>query len=459
MNISKFWKSSLGFSFFTFISRIFGYLRDLVLSSNLGASSIHDIFVVVFRIPNVFRSFFGEGAMSQSLVPSIIEANKQQTKFLNQVFTLLVLVLSVFVILVGIFPSVFVSLFAPGFISDPSKFTDSTYFLRMVFPYILLISLVAFFGAVQNSKKHFQIVAATPIIFNITLILFAVSFTDLSLNVIGASILIAGFLQLLLNLFYTINLGYFPTLDFKFDPALLKIFFNRLLPAIFAAGIYQINILVDTVFASFLITGSPTWLYLSERIIQLPLGMFGVAIALVSLPNITELFKANDSKGLNKNIWVGFISVLLIGFGAFLGLYFLSEPIIKLLFERGEFVSFDTTQTASSLLAYAFGLPFLMSNKFFNSIYFAIAKTRMVMWLGLASLLMNIIFNYVFVYIFDLSHVGIALATSISGIVVFCLSVIWLSFYKLFSKNALLSAIIILLIMLFFISATYQING
>lgn len=430
-----------------------------MLSSNLGASSIHDIFVVVFRIPNVFRSFFGEGAMSQSLVPSIIEANKQQTKFLNQVFTLLVLVLSVFVILVGLFPSVFVSLFAPGFISDPSKFTDSTYFLRMVFPYILLISLVAFFGAIQNSKKHFQIVAATPIIFNITLILFAVSFTDLSLNVIGASVLIAGFLQLLLNLFYTINLGYFPTLDFKFDPALLKTFFNRLLPAIFAAGIYQINILVDTVFASFLITGSPTWLYLSERIIQLPLGMFGVAIALVSLPNITELFKANDSKGLNKNIWVGFISVLLIGFGAFLGLYFLSEPIIKLLFERGEFVSFDTTQTASSLLAYAFGLPFLMSNKFFNSIYFAIAKTRMVMWLGLTSLLMNIIFNYVFVYIFDLSHVGIALATSISGIVVFCLSVIWLSFYKLFSKNALLSAIIILLIMLFFVSNTYQING
>jgi len=459
LNISKFWKSSLGFSFFTFISRIFGYLRDLVLSSNLGASNIHDIFVVVFRIPNVFRSFFGEGAMSQSLVPSIIEANKQQTKFLNQVFTLLVLVLSVFVILVGLFPSVFVSLFAPGFISDPSKFTDSTYFLRMVFPYILLISLVAFFGAIQNSKKHFQIVAATPIIFNITLILFAVSFTDLSLNVIGASILIAGFLQLLLNLFYTINLGYFPTLDFKFDPALLKTFFNRLLPAIFAAGIYQINILVDTVFASFLITGSPTWLYLSERIIQLPLGMFGVAIALVSLPNITELFKANDSKGLNKNIWVGFISVLLIGFGAFLGLYFLSEPIIKLLFERGEFVSFDTMQTASSLLAYAFGLPFLMSNKFFNSIYFAISKTRMVMWLGLVSLLMNIIFNYVFVYIFDLNHVGIALATSISGIVVFCLSVIWLCFYKLFSKNALLSAIIILLIMLFFVSATYQING
>lgn len=430
-----------------------------MLSSNLGASSIHDIFVVVFRIPNVFRSFFGEGAMSQSLVPSIIEANKQQTKFLNQVFTLLVLVLSVFVILVGLFPSVFVSLFAPGFISDPSKFTDSAYFLRIVFPYILLISLVAFFGAIQNSKKHFQIVAATPIIFNITLILFAVSFTDLSLNVIGASVLIAGFLQLLLNLFYTINLGYFPTLDFKFDPALLKTFFNRLLPAIFAAGIYQINILVDTVFASFLITGSPTWLYLSERIIQLPLGMFGVAIALVSLPNITELFKANDSKGLNKNIWVGFISVLLIGFGAFLGLYFLSEPIIKLLFERGEFVSFDTMQTASSLLAYAFGLPFLMSNKFFNSIYFAIAKTRMVMWLGLVSLLMNIIFNYVFVYIFDLNHVGIALATSISGIVVFCLSVIWLCFYKLFSKNALLSAIIILLIMLFFVSTTYQING
>ena len=203
MNISRFWKSSFGFSFFTFISRIFGYLRDLVLSSSLGASNIHDIFVVVFRIPNVFRSFFGEGAMSQSLVPSILEAKKNQKKFLNQVFTLLFTVLSLFVIIVLCFPSLFVALFAPGFLSEGNKFDNSSYFLRLVFPYILLISVVAFLGAIQNSNKQFQAVAATPIIFNITLIIFALSVSELSLTVIGISILVAGLMQLILNLWVT----------------------------------------------------------------------------------------------------------------------------------------------------------------------------------------------------------------------------------------------------------------
>ena len=129
-------------------------------------------------------------------------------------------------------------------------------------------------GAIQNSNKQFQAVAATPIIFNITLIIFALSVSELSLTVIGISILVAGLIQLILNLWITFKLNYFPSLDFNFDFTLLSSFFNRLLPAIFAAGIYQINILVDTIFASFLPAGSPTWLYLSERIIQLPLGMF-----------------------------------------------------------------------------------------------------------------------------------------------------------------------------------------
>ena len=450
MNIPKFWKSSLGFSFFTFVSRIFGYLRDLVLSSNLGASTIHDIFVVIFRIPNVFRSFFGEGAMSQSLVPSIIEANQHQTRFLNQVFTLLLCILALFVLCVELFPAFFVTLFA-----DLDTLNNSTNFLRLIFPYILLISLVAFFGAIQNSKKYFQVVAATPIIFNITLILFALSFSNLTLGVIGASILIAGALQLMLNVLYTAKLGYLPAFDFSFDASLLHTFFNRLLPAIFAAGIYQINILVDTIFASFLVTGSPTWLYLSERIIQLPLGMFGVAIALVSLPNITELFKDKKSQELLKSTMTGFASVSLIGFGAFLGLYFLSEPIIQMLFQRGEFLYSDTLQTSSSLLAYAFGLPFLMSNKFFNSIYFAVAKTKLVLWLGVFSLLLNIIFNYVFVYMFELEHVGIALATSIASIFVFTVSVAWLSLNKFFNKGAVLLAIAFIIFIAILISNTY----
>lgn len=175
MNISRFWKASAGFSFFTLISRVFGYVRDLLFSSLLGASTIHDIFVVVFKIPNVFRSFFGEGALSQSLTPSIIEANVRVEKLLNQVFSLLFITLLTFVSLVMIFPNIFINLFAPGFISDVEKYQSAVSFLQLVFPYIMIVSFVAFFGAYQNSKKKFQIVAATPIIFNLTLIIFALS--------------------------------------------------------------------------------------------------------------------------------------------------------------------------------------------------------------------------------------------------------------------------------------------
>ena len=170
MKISNFWKSSASFSLLTLVSRVFGYVRDLIFTNYLGAGSIHDIFVVIFKIPNVFRSFFGEGALSQSLTPSIIEARAKTNKFLNQVFTILFISLVLFVFVVEIFPQFFVNIFAPGFSANDQKFDESVGFLRLVFPYILLISIVAFFGAIQNSKKYFNVVAATPILFNLSLI-------------------------------------------------------------------------------------------------------------------------------------------------------------------------------------------------------------------------------------------------------------------------------------------------
>jgi putative peptidoglycan lipid II flippase len=237
LKISNFWKSSASFSLLTLVSRVFGYVRDLIFTNYLGAGSIHDIFVVIFKIPNVFRSFFGEGALSQSLTPSIIEARAKTNKFLNQVFTILFISLVLFVFVVEIFPQFFVNIFAPGFSANDQKFDEAVGFLRLVFPYILLISIVAFFGAIQNSKKHFNVVAATPILFNLSLIVFAVLNNQLTLQVIGISILCAGIIQLMLNAFVTMRLSYFPKFDFNFDKKLLSSFFSRLLPAVFAAGI------------------------------------------------------------------------------------------------------------------------------------------------------------------------------------------------------------------------------
>ncbi len=430
MKISSFWKSSASFSLLTLVSRVFGYVRDLIFTNYLGAGSIHDIFVVIFKIPNVFRSFFGEGALSQSLTPSIIEARTKTNKFLNQVFTILFISLVLFVLVVEIFPQFFVNIFAPGFSANEQKFDEAVRFLRLVFPYILLISIVAFFGAIQNSKKHFNVVAATPILFNLSLIVFAVLNNQLTLQVIGISILCAGIIQLMLNAFVIMRLSYLPKFDFKFDKELLSSFFSRLLPAVFAAGIYQLNVLVDTIFASFLSTGSPTWLYLSDRLIQFPMGLFGVAIALVALPDITELYIKKDSKNLNKTFLRGSLSTLLLGLATMIFYLLFSAEIISLLFKRGEFQEFDVAMTSASLVAYAYALPFLLNSKFFNSIFFATSKTKFVLLLGIVSLLINLLLNYLFIFVFGMGHVGLALATTCAALIVWLLSIIFLIYLR-----------------------------
>ena len=424
--MSKIWQSSAGFSFFTLISRIFGYLRDLVLTSLLGASSAHDVFVVIFRIPNVFRSFFGEGALAQSLVPSIIEVKENLNSFLNQIFTLLFVTLLSFVTIAELFPSFFISIFAPGFYEDPDKYHSASDFLRVVFPYILLISFTAFFGAIQNSKKIFQIVAATPIIFNITLICFALFSNEFNLHILGIAILIAGLIQLGINFIVVVYFNYFPKIVLNFDKEILRSFFNKLIPAFFAAGIYQLNVLVDTIFASFLITGSPTWLYLSERLIQFPLGLFGVAVALVALPNITELFLEKKMEELTYQCRKLLKVLFFLGLFCVLGAFLFGELAIKLLFLRGEFTSFDVGMTFLALQGYAFSMLFILPQKFFNSIFFAISKANMVVVTGLVSLISNIIFNYYFIYQLDYGHFGLALATSISSGIIFLFSYIWL---------------------------------
>ena len=397
-----------------------------MFSSILGANVIHDIFVVIFKIPNVFRSFFGEGALSQSLTPSILEAKQNLYNFLNQIFTMLFLALVTFVVFVELFPELFVSIFAPGFQDNETKFLAATEFLTYVFPYILLISLVAFLGAVQNSKKSFQVVAATPILFNLTLIIFAFLSETLSLEVIGTAVIVAGVIQLILNLYFTNTLGYFPSFTKKYDTRILNSFFSRFFPAILAAGVYQLNVLVDTIFASFLISGSPTWLYLSDRLIQFPMGLFGVAIALVALPDLTEQLLNKNKKEFRKVFFKGFSSTFMLGLASGLFYIFLSNQIIQLLFFRGEFTMNDVDMTSLSLVAYAYALPFLLSSKFFNSVFFAANKTKFVLTLGLISLIINLILNYVFIFVYDMGHIGLALATTFAAISVWVIAIIYL---------------------------------
>lgn len=182
--------------------------------------------------------------------------------------------------------------------------------------------------------------------------------------------------------------------------------------------------MVDTVFASYLVTGSPTWLYLSDRLIQFPMGLFGVAIALVALPDLTEAFKDGKKDSFRKILAKGSISTFLIGFVSFIFYFFAATEIIKLLFFRGEFTSYDVDMTVSSLIAYSFALPFLLSSKFFNSVFFAISKTKVVLALGVISLITNLVLNYLFIFEYNWGHTGLALATTYAAILVWLIALI-----------------------------------
>ena len=266
-------------------------------------------------------------------------------------------------------------------------------------------------------------------------IVFAFFAEDLSLKVIGISVIVAGILQLLLNLVVTSRLGYFPSFTKKFNNRILNSFFARFLPAILAAGVYQLNVLIDTIFASFLISGSPTWLYLSDRLIQFPMGLFGVAIALVALPDLTEQLISKNKKEFMKVFYKGFISTFLLGLLSGLFYVLLSYQIIQLLFFRGEFTNFDVNMTSSSLIAYSYALPFLLSSKFFNSVFFAASKTRIVLLLGSVSLLINLILNYLFIFTYDWGHVGLALATTFAAMTVWLLAIIFI--FRMNSQKAI----------------------
>ena len=283
----------------TGISRVFGLLRDITTTSLLGSSLLHDIFVVVLKIPNVFRRFFAEGAFSQAFIPVYNEYEEHKTaaetkEFINNLSGTLLTFLFGFTLLALFLAPIFILLFAPGFYFDPLKKDIAVDVLRIMFPYLGLISLVAFAGGIQNSHKKFSLPAATPVVFNLCIILSAFFLAPIfSVPIFGLAwgVLLAGIIQLLIQLapLKQIDRLPIPRLDFN-NQGVKKVFF-LMLPALLAGGVAQINLLIDTIFASLLITGSPTWLYVSDRLIQFPLGIFAIAIGTVLLPTLSKVKK------------------------------------------------------------------------------------------------------------------------------------------------------------------------
>lgn len=420
----KFLKSISTVGAWTGLSRIFGLIRDISTTSLLGASVFHDIFVITLKIPNMFRRFFAEGAFNQAFVPIYADFQKnndvkETINYLNSIAGFLITFLFFFSILVLIFAPIFILIFAPGFYFDPIKKDIAVTTLRIMFPYLALISLVAFAGGIQNSHGKFSIPAATPMIFNLCLIISAVYVApkyNMPVYVLAWGVLLAGFIQLLVQYFPLYTIDRIPRPKLNFGNTGLKKFLKLILPAILAGGIIQINLLIDTIFASLLETGSPTWLYVSDRLIQFPMGIFAIAIGTVLLPSLSNIDVNNDKVSFIASLQKGQRFVIFIGIPSLIGLFFCAEDLISTIFLRGEFRVTDVYQSSYSLMAFSFGLPFFMLMKVLTPAFFARKDTKTPMYVALLSLLINAILNYVLAFTFDYGHVGIAIGSSVAAL-------------------------------------------
>ncbi len=405
----------------TFISRMLGLSRDIVIAALFGAGAGADAFFVAFKIPNFLRRLFAEGAFSQAFVPVLAEYRQQcslqEVKNLvdNVAGYLGGILLSITVVAV-IGAPVLAMIFAPGFRGYEEKMALTVEMLRITFPYLLLISLTGFAGAILNSCGRFAVPAITPALLNISLIGSAFLLSPYLADPIVAlawGVLIAGFAQLLFQLPFLHQVGLFPQPKLVRKHEGVRRIVKLMLPAIFGVSVSQINLLLDTLLASFLVTGSVSWLYFSDRLVELPLGIFAIAIATVILPSLSRKHADKSTEEFSATLDWALRLVLLVGLPAALALSVLAQPLLVTLFQHGEFSAQSVLQTSLSLRAYAFGLLAFMFIKVLAPGYFARMDTATPVKYGIIAMASNMVLNLVLVFPF--AHVGLALATSLSA--------------------------------------------
>ena len=389
----------------------------------LGAGASLDAFVVITKIPNVFRRIFAEGAFNQAFIPVLSEYKQNQSEqdvrdLINKTFGLLsssILVLTTFVLL---FTPLFVFLFAPGFSDDPIKENLAIDILRITFPYLFFVSLVALSGSILNSFDKFSIPALTPLFYNLVIIsiaLWIAPHQELPIYSIAWGVFFAGCIQVIIQIYPLIKMNLLPRFRIDLsDPGVKKVIY-LMVPGIIAGGVYQLNMLVDTILASFLPTGSPTWLYVSDRLTQLPLGIFAIAIATVILPRLSNLHQLEDKKQFSSTLDWSLRLILLIGVPSLVGLCLLAEPIIMVLFERGEFTQSDSYKASLSLVALCIGLIAFMMIKILTPAFFSRQDPKTPLKIALAALLINVFLAWWFAFKLNLNHVGLAMASTMSA--------------------------------------------
>lgn len=422
-------RSTAIFGSMTFLSRIAGFVRDLLQASLFGTGLAVSAFVVAYRIPNYLRRIFAEGSFSSAFVPVLSELREkgddaQIQDFLDHIAGALLAVVLV-VTALGIALSPYIAQLFLAFADKNSEQVALTAsMLRITFPYLTFISMTALAGAVMNSFKHFGLPAFIPVLHNLAVIfamLALAQFFEIPAFALAWGVCLAGFLQFCVMWPALGRFGFKPKIKLNFKHEGVQRVFKLMLPTIFSSSVAQLNLLVGTVFASLLVANAQSWLYYSDRLTEFPLGLFGVAIGTVILPHLSRQHAVEDKKGYSHALDWGLKMVFLIGIPSAVGLVVLAEPLCASLFQYGKFTAQDTQMVAAAVSAMSIGIPAFMLSKVLLPAFFSRHDTKTPMKIAIYTVLVNVILIVSLVtpmwwYKFPMAHVGIALATALAGI-------------------------------------------
>jgi len=405
----------------TTMSRILGFIRDILLAKIFGATGMTDAFFIAYRIPNLLRELFAEGSMSAAFVPVFTETLTKEgadeaKRLASSSLTFLITILIIVCLLGMVFTPYIVAVIAPGFLSSPEKFSLTVKLARVMFPFLLFISLAALLKGILNSLRSFFVPALAPVFLNLSIIsaaLFLAHRFSVPLMAIALAVSVGGALQFLIQVPDLIKRGFFFIPGYFYIHPGLKKILKLLIPAILGMGVAQINIFVSTVFVSFLPGGAATYLYYAMRFIHLPIGIFGVAMATAILPSLSEYASRGDISSLRDTFSFSLRTLFFITIPAMAGLMALSVPVVELLLERGEFTHLATLETAYALVCYATGLWAFVGVRVVTSAFYSMQDTKTPVKIASLSILANIVFS--FILMGPLRHGGLALANAIAS--------------------------------------------
>jgi len=419
----RLFRSTLTIGSLTTFSRVLGYVRDTVIAVIAGAGAGSDAFFVAFRIPNFLRRLFAEGAFSQAFVPVIAEYRAQRGDeavrdlVASAAGTLGGVVFLVTAVGVVAAP-VLILIFAPGFLQSPEKYDLAARMLRITFPYLLFISLTALAGGVLNTYERFAGPAFTPVLLNLCMIgaaLWLAPHMQTPVVALAWGVFLGGIAQLLLQFPFLLRIRMVVRPRFRPRDEGVRKILRLMLPAIFGVSVSQINLLVDTLLASFLQNGSVSWLYYSDRLVEFPLGVFGLALATVLLPALSREHARSSPEAFSSTLDWAIRWAILIGVPATIGLAMLGGPMLSTLFQHGAFQAGDVRMATLSLVAFSVGLTGFILVKVLAPAFYARQNTRTPVRIAVVAMVSNMAMNLML--IFTLAHAGLALATSLAAII------------------------------------------